>query len=109
MEWASNQKNDRIGNFGSPSWRLLFSNLYEYNPGPYIILHHPIFKGYNRKFGKEEDRELMDFEPLNERRSAFKDAIIYPEIFTGEFKTREFYKWLKCIDDHAYDFKYIFE
>ena len=47
----------------------LFSNLNKYNvpkaPALGLFLDHPIFEGYNRKFGKEEDRELMDFEPLN--------------------------------------------
>ena len=91
----------------------LFSNSTKVNvpkaPALGLFLDHPLFEGYNRKFGKEENRELMDFEPLEERRTAFKNAIIYPEIFNGEFKTREFYNWLKCIDDHAYDFKYILE
>jgi tRNA pseudouridine38-40 synthase len=91
----------------------LFSNKTKVNvpkaPALGLFLDHPLFEGYNRKFGKEENRELMDFEPMEERRTAFKNAIIYPEIFSGEFKTREFYNWLKCIDDHAYDFKYILE
>ena len=91
----------------------LFNSGAKYNvpkaPALGLFLDHPVFEGYNRKFGKEEGRELMDFDPLEERRTAFKNAIIYPEIFTGEFKTREFYNWLKCIDDHAYDFKYILE
>lgn len=91
----------------------LFSKANKFNvpkaPALGLFLDHPIFEGYNRKFGKEDNRELMDFEPLKERRDAFKNEIIYPEIYTGEFKTREFYNWLKCIDDHAYDFKYILE
>lgn len=91
----------------------LFSNAHKFNvpkaPALGLFLDHPLFEGYNRKFGKEESRELMDFEPFEERRTAFKNSIIYPEIFSGEFKTREFYSWLKCIDDHAYDFKYILE
>ena len=89
----------------------LFSKTAKFNvpkaPALGLFLDHPLFEGYNRKFGKEENRELMDFEAFEDRRSAFKNAIIYPEIFNGEFRTREFYNWLKCIDDHAYDFKYI--
>ena len=91
----------------------LFSSGAKYNvpkaPALGLFLDHPVFEGYNRKFGKEDGRELMDFAPLEERRAAFKNVVIYPEIFTGEFKTREFCNWLKCIDDHAFDFKYILE
>lgn len=94
-------------------FKKLFSSGAKYNvpkaPALGLFLDHPVFEGYNRKFGKEDGRELMDFAPLEERRAAFKDAIIYPEIFNGEFKTREFCNWLKCIDDHAFDFKYILE
>jgi tRNA pseudouridine38-40 synthase len=91
----------------------LFSSKSKFNvpkaPALGLFLDHPLFEGYNRKFGKEETRELMDFAPMEAVRTNFKNSIIYPEIFTGEFKTREFYNWLKCIDDHAYDFKYIIE
>lgn len=91
----------------------LFAKTEKFNvpksPALGLFLDHPLFEGYNRKFGKEECRELMDFAPYEPKRAAFKDAIIYPEIFGGEFRTREFYNWLKCIDDHAYDFKYIIE
>lgn len=91
----------------------LFSSTEKFNvpkaPALGLFLDRPLFEGYNKKFGQEAGRELMDFTPFEERITAFKNEIIYPEIFEGEFRTREFWNWLKCLDDHAYDFKYIIE
>ncbi len=91
----------------------LFSSKTKFNvpkaPALGLFLDRPFFEGYNKKFGQEESRELVEFSAFEDRITTFKDEIIYPEIFEGEFKTREFCNWLKCLDDHAYDFKYIIE
>lgn len=97
----------------SKLFNTLFHSKTKFNvpkaPALGLFLDRPLFEGYNKKFGQEESRELMEFSKFEDRITAFKNEIIYPEIFEGEFKTREFYNWLRCLDDHAYDFKYIIE
>ena len=92
---------------------ILFNSKNKFNvpkaPALGLFLDRPLFEGYNKKFSQEEDRELVEFAAFEDRITDFKNEIVYPEIFEGEFKTREFCNWLKCLDDHAYDFKYIIE
>lgn len=92
-------------------FKRVFSKTEKFNvpkaPALGLFLDRPLFEGYNKKFQKEENREVLEVANFDDEIQVFKRDIIYPEIYGGEFRTHEFFNWLKCLDDHAYDFKYI--
>ena len=74
-----------------------------------LFLDRPTFDAYNRKFHDEPGREPLLYDAIEPALQAFKAATIHPQVFGGEFARHEFRNWLQCINDHAYDFRYLLE
>ncbi|KAF8746185.1 Pseudouridine synthase, partial [Rhizoctonia solani] len=84
-----------------------------------LLLQEPRFGTYNKHVLEENElaagrgqtdriRELIEWEPLQEKIDPFKHAFIYSRIRAEEAKHSVFAAWLKFIDDYeGWEFKYL--
>lgn len=69
-----------------------------------LLLDRAIFEQYNER---NPDADRVDFLQYEDERNALKDDMIYPKIFEEENEHARYWGWLKCNDDHAFEFSFL--